>query len=53
MNKVSIILPNYNSHKFIRKTLNSIITQTFIDWELIVVDDVCLCDGYKEVTNDV
>ena len=39
MNKVSIILPNYNSHKFIRKTLNSIITQTFRDWELIVVDD--------------
>ena len=37
--QVSIILPNYNSHKFIRKTIRSVINQNFYSWELIIVDD--------------
>ena len=39
MSKVSIILPVYNSEKFVAKTINSILNQTFTDWELIVIDD--------------
>ena len=37
--KVSIILPNYNSEKYLIKTIKSILNQTFNYWELIIVDD--------------
>lgn len=37
--RVSIILPNYNHEPFLRERLDSIIAQTFTDWELIVLDD--------------
>lgn len=35
----SIIIPLYNRETFITETLNSVIQQTFSDWECIVVDD--------------
>ena len=38
-NLVSIILPNYNSSKYINKTILSILNQTLRDWRLIIVDD--------------
>ena len=37
--KVSIILPNYNSHDFISKTIRSVLNQTYHNWELYIVDD--------------
>ncbi len=37
--KVSIIVPTYNRSALIRETIESIIHQTYTDWELIVVDD--------------
>lgn len=36
--KVSIIIASYNSDKTISKTLESVVNQTFQDWECIVVD---------------
>ena len=36
---VDIILPNYNSEKFIAETINSIINQTYKNWKLYVIDD--------------
>ena len=36
---VSIILPNYNSHQFIKKTIKSIINQSYSNWKLFLVDD--------------
>lgn len=36
---VSIILPAYNTERFISKCIDSIICQTFRDWELIIADD--------------
>lgn len=39
MPKVSIIMPVYNKEKYIENTLNTICSQTYVDWELIVVND--------------
>jgi len=36
---VSVIMPVFNSEKFVGRTLRSLLAQTFPDWELIVVDD--------------
>ena len=37
--KIDIILPNYNSHKFIAQTIKSILHQSYYDWQLTIVDD--------------
>jgi len=37
--KVAIILPNYNSSEFIKKTLDSILSQSYKNWKLYLVDD--------------
>ena len=41
LNKISvdIILPNYNSELYVSETINSIINQTFKNWNLIIIDD--------------
>lgn len=36
--KISILMPLYNAERFIRPTLDSVITQTFRDWEIIAFD---------------
>lgn len=41
---VSIITPNYNSERFIRETIESVLSQTYKEWELIIVDD-CSTDN--------
>jgi glycosyltransferase involved in cell wall biosynthesis len=37
--KVSIITPAYNCEQYITESIDSIITQTYEDWELIIGDD--------------
>lgn len=37
--KVSIIMPAYNSEKFIKSAINSVIKQTYENWELLIIDD--------------
>ena len=39
MPKVSIITTSYNYEKYIAQTIESIINQTYSDWELIIADD--------------
>lgn len=39
MVKVSIILPNYNHAQYLQKRIDSILAQTFRDFELIMIDD--------------
>lgn len=36
---VSIIMPSYNTAQYIAKTIQSVIDQTYQNWELIIVDD--------------
>ena len=37
--KVSVVVPNYNYGKYLRKRIESIIKQTYPIYELIVMDD--------------
>ena len=37
--ETSIILPNYNSSKYMEKTIKSILNQSYENWKLIIVDD--------------
>ncbi len=45
---VSVIMPSYNTAKFISETIDSVLTQTYTNWELIIVDD-CSTDNTDEV----
>lgn len=45
---VSVIVPNYNHSKFLPKRLDSILSQTYQDFELIILDD-CSTDSSAEV----
>lgn len=40
----SVVMPAYNAGKYIREAIQSIIDQTFPDWELTVVDDCSIDD---------
>ena len=48
---VSIIMPAYNGEKFIDQAINSVIDQTYDNWELIVIDDGSQ-DGTKEIVQN-
>ena len=36
---ISIVIPTFNNADYIGETLNSVINQTYINWECIIVDD--------------
>lgn len=52
MPKISIIVPVYNVEKYLTRCIDSILSQTFTDFELILVDDgspdgcPAICDAY-------
>ncbi len=54
MPKISVIMPVYKAEKYIHKAVDSILMQTFTDFELILVDDgspdTCpkICDEYAK-----
>ena len=59
MPKISIIVPVYNVEKYLRKCVDSILNQTFKDFELILVDDGSIdtsgkiCDEYNLKDNRI
>lgn len=38
--KFSIIVPNYNNGKWINKTIESVLNQTYNNWEMYIIDDI-------------
>lgn len=47
---VSIIMPSYNTGTFISQSIESVINQTYQNWELIIVDD-CSTDSTDEIVS--
>ena len=45
---VSIITPAYNSAKYIAETLDSVISQTYPNWEMLITDD-CSTDNTRDI----
>lgn len=48
MELVSIITPSYNSARFIAETIESVMTQTYQNWEMLITDD-CSSDGTVDI----
>ncbi|EPL6324416.1 glycosyltransferase family 2 protein, partial [Enterobacter hormaechei] len=52
MSLVSIIMPSYNSSKTIRASINSILAQSYDNWELLITDDQST-DDTLEIIKDL
>jgi len=57
--KISVIIPVYNSEKYLKRCLDSVIYQTFKDLEIILIDDgskdgsARICEEYKKMDNRI
>jgi glycosyltransferase involved in cell wall biosynthesis len=52
MPKVSVIIPTYNRAQLISRTINSVLVQTFKDFEILVVDDAST-DHTRQVVKQI
>src|SRR2546430_11315204 len=48
MPAVSVIVPNYNHARFLRRRIDTVLGQTFLDFELILLDD-CSTDNSRDI----
>lgn len=52
MPKVSVIVPNYNHEKYLPKRIESILNQTYTDFELLLLDD-CSTDNSRDYLQEI
>ena len=50
--KISVIMPAYNAASTIKESIDSVLAQTYCDWELVIVDD-CSLDSTNEIAEAV
>ena len=48
---ISVVIPLYNKEKYIKATIDSVLNQNFLDFEIIVVNDGSTDDSFKIVEN--
>ena len=48
---VSIVVPSYNYENYLEQRLNSIISQSFQDYEIIVIDDLSTDNSLEIIEN--
>lgn len=53
MEKVSVIMSCYNDGKYIMEAIDSIVKQTYQNWELIIVDDGSDDEETKRIINEI
>lgn len=46
---ISIVMPAYNAAQYIEQSIESVLKQSYTNWELIIVDDCSVDDTYKIV----
>lgn len=51
MSQVSIIIPSYNHLEFLQKRFDSILNQTYKDWEAIIIDDKSTDESVDFINN--
>ena len=49
---ISIIMPLYNSAEYLKEAIDSILNQTFQEWELIVINELGSEDGSREMVSN-
>ena len=55
----SVIIPVYNAREYLQECLESVIKQTYVDFELIIIDDGStdgsgeLCDDFAEIDDRI
>lgn len=53
--KISVIVPVFNSEKYLKRCMDSLLSQSYSDWEILLIDDgsidnsAALCDAYRAV----
>lgn len=47
---VSVVMPMFNSAAYLGASINSVLRQTYVDWELLIVDD-CSKDSSADIAN--
>ena len=48
---ISIVLPVYNGERYLRESIDSVLNQTYRNWELIIVDD-CSTDSSAKIARE-
>ena len=52
MSKVSVIMPVYNGAKYIREAIDSVLAQTFQDWDFWIINEFGSNDGSAEIVSE-